>query len=312
MTFVTAEEWAKGVTYNTERVFIVDGDVDITDKAIQGGFCALEKKAKYVDNMQILHDTYLVQLTEAGIPWFMANGNHDSYTDDDFEKLFGHPKNYAVSIVGADGKADTLQCVIDPHHVRGIDCLYEEGGFEMHSALPTEVLEYFQKIMKGVDTYVVGHYYTDEPNTQALVNSEDVIGVIFGHTHIPSSFTYQGKPGAISTTFFFGSNVPYVNAKNIVSSEVYKTLTEKEKENYTTNLGATPWGIRFLERITDGETGAGRIESYVTFMAHVYDGSEGHCRWGSDYYMEQEYYTTKGVADSVHTKVYKEIPATEE
>ena len=123
--------------------------------------------------------------------------------------------------------------------------------------------------------------------------------------------TYQGKPGAISTTFFLGG-VQYVNAKNIVSSEVYKTLSEEEKANYTTNLGATPWGIRFLERITDGETGAGRIESYVTFMEHIYDGSKGHCRWGSDYYMEQEYYTTKGVADSVYTTVYKEIPATEE
>ena len=123
VTFVTKEEWEEGVSYDTERVFIVDGDVDITDKAICGGFCALEKKATYKDLMQELYDRYLIQLSNAGIPWFMANGNHDSYTDDDFEKLFGHPKTYAVSVVGADGTADTLQCVIDPHHVGGIDCL---------------------------------------------------------------------------------------------------------------------------------------------------------------------------------------------
>lgn len=312
VTFVTKEEWEEGVSYDTERVFIVDGDVDITDKAICGGFCALEKKATYKDLMQELYDRYLIQLSNAGIPWFMANGNHDSYTDDDFEKLFGHPKTYAVSVVGADGTADTLQCVIDPHHVSGIDCLSDEGGFEVHSALSLKALEYFQKIMKGVDTYIVGHYYTDEPNTQELVKSSDVIGFVFGHTHVPNSMTYQNKPGVISTTFFTADVLRYYNAKNIVSSAVYNALPEAEKANYVKDLKHTPWGIRFLERITDAETGEGRIESYVTFMERVYDGSKGHCRWGEDYYMEQEYYSTKGVTDSVYTVIFAEIPATEE
>ena len=178
-------------------------------------------------------------------PAYAIPGNHDSYPDEEWRRVFGVGRQFALEIGGCTFVLADTFAAVPAHGASGAaytsaDVSFLRRALEEHPAGPV---------------FLCAHYIADredDADFRAFVAAEERVAALFrGHTHKDRLFTFGGKPAA--DIGGYGYDGRSVNGKYI----------------FTVFDPAWAWGYEILEWDDDG-----------FFLYHVkpaihYEGSNG-------------------------------------
>ncbi len=136
-------------------------------------------------------------LSKLPFPVYLLPGNHENYTDEDYMRITGTPRQHTVTV---DNflfiMADVYRDLTHPHKYQGADIDFIKSACDSAD---------------GKTVILCAHYLNaqDTELIEFLKQRNDIAAVAFGHTHkgkfVPQG--YMGKPHIDTGNFSFGLNM---------------------------------------------------------------------------------------------------------
>ncbi len=253
-------------TRMTYDCVIFNGDITSRDEELKREKNDPDHIKADMNYVELVKTEYFDQLAEKNIPYFVTNGNHDSCSGEEFERIFGYESNYVV-LVGT-----TAYICIDAFSGER-----NSGEIATAADIPSDFVDEVEKLLLHdyvEQAFVVGHYmHNNFANTMRLCKLPKVVGSAVGHSHYNEIGSYAGKP-MLQTGHFSRANAKmltwglgFSEFKPVAKDAPYVTDENGNQHRDYSETGS-PWQIRVF-RCKAQKTGT-QFESYLIFPGMTY------------------------------------------